>query len=154
ASPPPSHMFPLTLAVVIRLTLLRNQQAAGAQLGYGWAGLAARPPRRRSVDRRGASARTGSSPASATSAAAPPATCCCAIPIQANWRSTTSIATNHGRRLHRHIGLDWQFSGRRHFSGIAGETDLLLRNSKTGGLEVYDIDDNQLTGAIFLGAIG
>ena len=45
--------------------------------------------------------------------------------------------------------LDWQFSGVGNFSGVPGETDLLLRNSKTGGLEVYDIDNNQLTGAAF-----
>jgi hypothetical protein len=30
----------------------------------------------------------------------------------------------------------------------------LLRNGKTGGLEVYDINNNQLTGAAFIGTIG
>jgi hypothetical protein len=30
----------------------------------------------------------------------------------------------------------------------------LLRNSKTGGLEVYDIANNQLTNAAFIGAVG
>jgi hypothetical protein len=30
----------------------------------------------------------------------------------------------------------------------------LLRNSKTGGLEVYDIANNQLTGAAFIGTVG
>jgi len=29
-----------------------------------------------------------------------------------------------------------------------------LRNSTTGGLEVYDINNNQLTGAAFVGAVG
>jgi len=29
-----------------------------------------------------------------------------------------------------------------------------LRNSKTGGLEVYDISNNQLTGAAFIGTVG
>jgi hypothetical protein len=29
-----------------------------------------------------------------------------------------------------------------------------LRNSKTGGLEVYDIANNQLTGAAFIGTVG
>jgi hypothetical protein len=29
-----------------------------------------------------------------------------------------------------------------------------LRNSNTGGLEVYDINNNQLTGAAFIGAVG
>jgi hypothetical protein len=37
------------------------------------------------------------------------------------------------------------------FSGVPGETDLLLRNSTTGGLQVYDINNNQLTGAAFIG---
>jgi len=37
---------------------------------------------------------------------------------------------------------------------VAGETDLLLRNNKTGGLELYDISNNQLTGAAFIGAVG
>src|SRR5262249_30574956 len=35
-----------------------------------------------------------------------------------------------------------------------GETDLLLRNVNTGGLEVYNINNNQLTGAAFIGTIG
>jgi hypothetical protein len=52
------------------------------------------------------------------------------------------------------IGLEWQFSGVGNFSGIAGETDLLLRNANTGGLEVYNINHNQLTGAAFIGTIG
>jgi hypothetical protein len=39
------------------------------------------------------------------------------------------------------VGLDWQFSGVGNFSGVPGETDLLLRNSHTGGLEVYDISN-------------
>src|SRR5437660_1565274 len=31
---------------------------------------------------------------------------------------------------------------------------LLLRNVNTGGLEVYDINNNQLTGAAFMGTVG
>ena len=31
---------------------------------------------------------------------------------------------------------------------------MLLRNSNTGGLEVYDIANNQITGAAFLGTVG
>src|SRR5712672_2124758 len=31
---------------------------------------------------------------------------------------------------------------------------MLLRNSNTGGLEVYDINNNQITGAAFIGAVG
>jgi len=52
------------------------------------------------------------------------------------------------------VGTEWQFSGVGNFSGIPGETDLLLRNSHTGGLQVYDISNNRITGAAFLGAVG
>jgi hypothetical protein len=52
------------------------------------------------------------------------------------------------------VGVDWQFSGVGNFSGVPGETDLLLRNSHTGGLEVYNIANNQLTGAAFIGTVG
>jgi myo-inositol-hexaphosphate 3-phosphohydrolase len=31
---------------------------------------------------------------------------------------------------------------------------MILRNTKTGGLEVYDIDSNQITGAAFMGTVG
>lgn len=31
---------------------------------------------------------------------------------------------------------------------------MLLRNSNTGGLEVYDISNNQITGAAFIGTVG
>jgi hypothetical protein len=31
---------------------------------------------------------------------------------------------------------------------------MLLRDSNTGGLEVYDIDSNQITGAAFIGTVG
>ena len=37
---------------------------------------------------------------------------------------------------------------------MPGETDLLLRNGNTGGFEVYNINNNQLTGAAFLGTVG
>ena len=46
------------------------------------------------------------------------------------------------------------FSGVGNFSGVPGETDLLLRNVNTGGLELYDINNNQLTGAAFIGTVG
>jgi len=52
------------------------------------------------------------------------------------------------------VGPEWQFSGVGNFSGVPGETDLLLRNSNTGGLQVYDISNNQITGAAFLGMVG
>src|SRR5260370_11586813 len=52
------------------------------------------------------------------------------------------------------VGVDWQLSGVGSFSSVRGESDLLLRNVNTGGLEVYDISNNQLTGAAFIGTIG
>jgi hypothetical protein len=49
--------------------------------------------------------------------------------------------------------LNWQFAG------IApvhapGASDLVLRNVNTGQFEVYDIANNQLTGAAALGSVG
>jgi hypothetical protein len=52
------------------------------------------------------------------------------------------------------VGLNWQFSGVGNFSGVPGETDLLLRNVNTGGLQLYDINNNQITGSAFLGPVG
>jgi hypothetical protein len=37
---------------------------------------------------------------------------------------------------------------------MPGETDMILRNSNTGGIEVYDISNNQMTGAALLGTVG
>jgi hypothetical protein len=37
---------------------------------------------------------------------------------------------------------------------VPGETDLLLRNANSGAFEVYDIANNQLTGAAPLGSVG
>jgi hypothetical protein len=31
---------------------------------------------------------------------------------------------------------------------------MMLRNSKTGGLEVYDINNNAITNAAFIGTVG
>ena len=44
------------------------------------------------------------------------------------------------------VGMNWQVMGFGNFSSMPGETDMILRNSNTGGVEVYDI---QLTGAAF-----
>jgi len=49
--------------------------------------------------------------------------------------------------------LNWQFSGIGDFNGD-GASDMMLRNADTGGLEVYDIANNQITGAAFLGTVG
>jgi len=51
------------------------------------------------------------------------------------------------------LGLDWQFAGVAPVHG-AGASDLVLRNVNTGQFEVYDIANNQLTGAAPLGAVG
>ncbi len=51
------------------------------------------------------------------------------------------------------VGLNWQFSGIGNVSGLC-ESDMLLRNSNTGGLEVYDISNNQITNAAFIGTVG
>jgi hypothetical protein len=51
------------------------------------------------------------------------------------------------------VGLDWQVSGFGDFSS-RNEGDMLLRNVNTGGLLLYDIANNQITGAYFLGNIG
>jgi hypothetical protein len=51
------------------------------------------------------------------------------------------------------VGLNWQFSGVGNF-GSLGESDMLLRNSSSGGLEVYDIANNAITNAAFIGTVG
>ena len=51
------------------------------------------------------------------------------------------------------MGLDWQFAGIAPANG-AGTSDLVLRNVNSGAFEVYDIANNQLTGAAPLGAVG
>ena len=52
------------------------------------------------------------------------------------------------------IGLDWQVAGFGNFSGNANETDMIMRNSNTGALEVYDIANNSLISAYSMGAVG
>jgi len=44
------------------------------------------------------------------------------------------------------VGTNWQFAGLGGFFG-SDTTDMLLRNSSTGGFEVYDIANNNITGA-------
>jgi probable HAF family extracellular repeat protein len=51
------------------------------------------------------------------------------------------------------VGTDYQFAGLGRF--FDGDTvDMMMRNTKTGGLEVCDIANNQITGAAFLGTVG
>ena len=42
------------------------------------------------------------------------------------------------------VGTDWTFVTLGGFFG-SDTTDMLLRNSKTGGFEVYDISNNNIT---------
>jgi hypothetical protein len=51
------------------------------------------------------------------------------------------------------VGTDWKFVGLGGFFG-SDTTDMILRNSNTGGFEVYDISNNLITNAAFLGTIG
>jgi uncharacterized repeat protein (TIGR01451 family) len=51
------------------------------------------------------------------------------------------------------VGTDFQFAGLGSFFG-SDTTDMLLRNSKTGGFEVYDIGNNNITNAAALGTVG
>src|SRR5262249_43595023 len=52
------------------------------------------------------------------------------------------------------VVLDWQIVGSGDFSSNPGESDLMMRNGKTGAFEVYDIANNQITSAFSLGAVG
>src|SRR5262249_11729564 len=52
------------------------------------------------------------------------------------------------------VGLDWQVAGFGNFSGRANETDMIMRNTKTGALFVYDIANNALASAFSMGTIG
>src|SRR5262249_33207721 len=51
------------------------------------------------------------------------------------------------------IVRDWQYPRAGNFPG-PGHSQTILRNSSTGALEVYDISNNQITGAAFIGTIG
>jgi Subtilase family len=48
------------------------------------------------------------------------------------------------------VGPNWVFVTLGGFNG-SDTTDMLLRDSSTGGFEVYDISNNQITGAAFIG---
>ena len=71
-----------------------------------------------------------------------------------NSRSTISATTKSpASPFMGTVGLNWQFSGVGNFSS-RGTSDMILRNANTGGLEVYDINNNQITGAAFIGTVG
>jgi hypothetical protein len=52
------------------------------------------------------------------------------------------------------VGLDWRIEGFGNFSSRPGETDMLMRNTSSGELLLYDIANNAITGANFLGPVG
>src|SRR2546430_1609800 len=52
------------------------------------------------------------------------------------------------------VGSDWRVSGVGNFSSVPGESDLIMRNTTTGGLQVYNIANNQIVGSAFLGTVG
>jgi probable HAF family extracellular repeat protein len=64
-----------------------------------------------------------------------------------------NLITNTALAFLGTVGLDWQVMGFGNFSSV-GENDMILRNSSSGGVEVYDIRNNQITGASFLGTVG
>ena len=51
------------------------------------------------------------------------------------------------------VSLDWWILGFGNFSS-RGETDMLMRNSKTNDVAIYDIKNDQITGSFDLGNIG
>jgi hypothetical protein len=51
------------------------------------------------------------------------------------------------------MGLEWQFAGVAPVHA-AGGSDLVLRNVNTGAFEVYNIANNQITGAASLAQVG
>src|SRR6516225_1090692 len=54
------------------------------------------------------------------------------------------------------VGSNWQAMGFGTFGPFAsfGETDMLLRDVNTGKVQVYNIDNNQITGSASIGTIG
>jgi len=69
-----------------------------------------------------------------------------------NLADYTTVAIVAGYELGQ-VGADWTFAGLGGFYGT-DTTDMLLRNSTTGGFEVYDIGNNNITNAALLGAVG
>ena len=67
--------------------------------------------------------------------------------VNNNIISSTSLGT---------VGVEWQPMGFGTFGtfGSFGETDMMLRDVNTGELQVYNIDNNEITGSAFLGTIG
>ena len=67
-------------------------------------------------------------------------------PLRPDWEITAAVSLGT-------VGLDWQVAC---FAPISatGASDMVLRNTKTGEFEVYDIANNQITNAAFMGTVG
>jgi hypothetical protein len=65
-------------------------------------------------------------------------------PNSNNITGSTSLGT---------VGLEWQVLAFGNFDNV-GNTDMILRNVNTAGLQVYNISNNQITGSAPLGAVG
>jgi len=52
------------------------------------------------------------------------------------------------------LGLQWQVLGFGDFSGSPNETDMLMRNSNTQAIELFDIRNNQIAAPTTVGAVG
>jgi glucose/arabinose dehydrogenase len=70
-----------------------------------------------------------------------------------NIGNNTILAAFTGAAFLGTVGMEWQVMGFGNFSS-RGESDMILRNSNTGGLQVYDISNNQITGTAFMGTVG
>jgi hypothetical protein len=65
-----------------------------------------------------------------------------------------ALETPHaGSALLGTVGLNFQVLGFGNF-GSFGNTDMMLRDVNTGGLQVYNISNNQVTGSAPIGAVG
>jgi len=52
------------------------------------------------------------------------------------------------------LDLNWQFSGIGNFGGMPGASDMILRNTSSGELFVYNIRNNQITNSVSMGTVG
>src|SRR6266446_2163542 len=65
-------------------------------------------------------------------------------PNSNNITGSTSLGT---------VGLEWQVLAFGNFDNV-GNTDMILRNVNTAGLQVYNISTNQISGPAPLAAVG
>jgi hypothetical protein len=75
-----------------------------------------------------------------------------AEPLHAAGACSSQVVQAPGRDARAHLLVELALA----FAPAAdrGENDMILLNSKTGGVEVYDLANNQVTGAAFMGTVG